>query len=307
MRERMGSGGPRGLQIPRSGADRVRGGFDSHAFPPSLRVARTGGALLLGLTLALAVGAPAACAATAAAAKPVASATADSLARVAAARRAATADSLARAAEARRLAVEDSLAWAAKQRRLAVEDSLAADSILTHVQSGAADDSLRSAASGRPGGGPPADTTSAHRHATRKPTVWDQPRFVMLRSLVFPGWGQAHNRAWWKAGAVFAAEAVLIGRLVADEAKLKDLQKDIDAAQAAQDEAAYAEAVAAYNSVLDASVARTWLLGGVVAYAMLDAYVDAHFVDFDIQFQNDPALRGRPTGGRVQLGLRKRF
>src|SRR5580765_8035129 len=34
--ERMGSGGLRGLQIPRSGAIRVRGGFDSHAFPPSL-------------------------------------------------------------------------------------------------------------------------------------------------------------------------------------------------------------------------------------------------------------------------------
>src|SRR5207244_11867323 len=33
MRGRMGSGGPRGLQILRSGVS-VRGGFDSHAFPP---------------------------------------------------------------------------------------------------------------------------------------------------------------------------------------------------------------------------------------------------------------------------------
>src|SRR5438552_762950 len=38
-RERMGSGGPRGLQILRSGASCVRGGFDSHAFPPWRRVA----------------------------------------------------------------------------------------------------------------------------------------------------------------------------------------------------------------------------------------------------------------------------
>src|SRR5215831_7036706 len=36
LRERMGSGGLRGLQILRSGAIRVRGGFDSHAFPPTL-------------------------------------------------------------------------------------------------------------------------------------------------------------------------------------------------------------------------------------------------------------------------------
>src|SRR5215475_6753744 len=34
FRERMGSGGPPGLQILVSGASGVRGGFDSHAFPP---------------------------------------------------------------------------------------------------------------------------------------------------------------------------------------------------------------------------------------------------------------------------------
>src|SRR5437773_1803260 len=34
IRERLGSGGPRGLQILRSGVKSVRGGFDSHAFPP---------------------------------------------------------------------------------------------------------------------------------------------------------------------------------------------------------------------------------------------------------------------------------
>src|SRR5437879_4600598 len=34
VRERMGSGGPLGLQILMSDAFGVRGGFDSHAFPP---------------------------------------------------------------------------------------------------------------------------------------------------------------------------------------------------------------------------------------------------------------------------------
>ncbi len=33
-REWMGSGGPRGLQILPSGANPIRGGFDSHTFPP---------------------------------------------------------------------------------------------------------------------------------------------------------------------------------------------------------------------------------------------------------------------------------
>src|SRR5262245_64753653 len=38
-RERMRSGGLRGLQIPWAGASGVRGGFDSHAFPPLLTLA----------------------------------------------------------------------------------------------------------------------------------------------------------------------------------------------------------------------------------------------------------------------------
>src|SRR6267378_4235840 len=49
MRERLGSGGPRGLQILRSGVKSVRGGFDSHAFPPIVWG--------LGLVLALALAA----------------------------------------------------------------------------------------------------------------------------------------------------------------------------------------------------------------------------------------------------------
>jgi Family of unknown function (DUF5683) len=36
----MGSGGPRGLQILQSGAKNIRGGFDSHTFPPQSSIAR---------------------------------------------------------------------------------------------------------------------------------------------------------------------------------------------------------------------------------------------------------------------------
>jgi len=197
---------------------------------------------------------------------------------------------------------------AAEARAWALADSAAADSISARVQSGAADDSLSSAASGRPPGYPPVDSTASRsRPEARKPSTFDQPRWVMLRSLVVPGWGQYHNRAYWKAGAVAGVEGYLIARILGDESKLRRLQDDVDAALAAGDNDAYQQAVAAYNSVLDASVSRWWLLGGVVAYAMLDAYVDAHFVDFDIQFKDDPALKGRPPGARVTLGLRWRF
>ena len=202
----------------------------------------------------------------------------------------------------------DSLARVVAQARRLAADSLAADSIMARVQSGAAGDSLSPAVSGRSRGRSASDTTTARRRrGPREPTGWDQPRLVMLRSLVFPGWGQFHNKAYWKAGAVAGVEGYLIGRLFADESRLGRLSDQANRAQQAGDQDGYANAVTAYNTLLDASVSRAWLLGGVVAYAMLDAYVDAHFVDFDIQFREDPALQGHGAGARARLGLRWRF
>jgi hypothetical protein len=55
-------------------------------------------------------------------------------------------------------------------------------------------------------------------------------------------------------------------------------------------------------------VARQWLLGGVIVYALLDAYVDAHFRGFDVDFESDPALPGDAGGAsRVRASLRWAF
>lgn len=184
MRERMGSGGPRGLQILLPGAFGVRGGFDSHAFPP----------LLLVLAFSLVV---------------------------------------------------PSVAGAASARR---------------------------------------DSTQ-HRRAWH-----EQPRVVMARSLLVPGWGQFHNHAWFKAAAVAAGEGVLVSRVVQDQADLRDWRARVDEATQAEDAEGYAKAASEYNATLDRLVGHQWLLGGVIAYALVDAYVDAHFRDFDIEFRTDPAL-----------------
>jgi hypothetical protein len=60
--------------------------------------------------------------------------------------------------------------------------------------------------------------------------------------------------------------------------------------------------VNAYNDRLDRMVSREWLLGGVVVYALADAFVDAHFRDFKIEFEYDPALpKGTPGASGVRL------
>ena len=243
----MGSGGLRGLQILRSGVQSVRGGFDSHTFPPIL------------LALAL-----------------VSFAT------------------LARAA-----APPDS----ARTRPSAMPDSL-------HLLTPAPPDSdlLEFRTNARTRHGLAIVQDSMRAAALNAPRRWsDQPRWVMMRSLVLPGWGQLYNRSYVKASLVAGSEGWLIGALIADRNQLDKLQSAVNAAQAAHDNAAAQAAINAYNSRLDRFVSRQWLLAGVAVYALLDAYVDAHFKNFDIEFRSDTGPPGSPASGTRRLDLRWDF
>lgn len=219
----MGPGGSRGLQILQLGATSVRGGFDSHAFPP----------LLLVLALAGAAIAPAA-AAQAPPETPVA-------------------------------APVDSVAPA-----------------------------------------PPEPALDARREPRpRRP--FDEPRYVMLRSLLIPGWGQLANRSWIKAALVAGVEVNLIRLVREDYRALDRLEREVAEARRIGDPALEADRVNAYNARLDALTGRQWWLGAMVAYAMLDAYIDAHFRNFDADFDYDPALPGGEPSARVRLSYRWSF
>jgi hypothetical protein len=167
----------------------------------------------------------------------------------------------------------------------------------------------------------------------------------MLRSLVVPGWGQFHNRAWIKALVIAVGDGSMRWKVVRDEHRLTGLNRDanarkVDLNAAAADTAAagaayraalasgdpqmiadaeaalvaanvrfstansnYNGAATVYNALLDSSTNHKWILGGVLLYALLDAYVDAHFRTFDVDFQVDPAL---PGGGKTP-GMRLRL
>jgi hypothetical protein len=177
-----------------------------------------------------------------------------------------------------------------------------------------------------------------------KQARFDQPRWVMARSLIVPGWGQVHNRAWLKAILVAAGDGAMRVKVIQDERRLRRLNGDAnarlgdlsaaagdtaatgaayrallndpmadpDALAAAQ--AAYAAAnvrlnsaagsynsvVNAYNALLESSLNRRWLLGGVVLYALIDAW------NFDVDFEIDPALPGgTPSpGSNPKPGMR---
>jgi hypothetical protein len=130
----------------------------------------------------------------------------------------------------------------------------------------------------------------------------------MLRSLVVPGWGQATNGAWFKAAGIAAGEVTLIARVIDDQQALSDLDAVIQDARAEGDLEKEEAAVAAYNDRLDASIRRQWFLGALVVYALADAYVDAHFRSFKVDFERDPALPdGKPAEQRVRVGWEWHF
>ena len=154
------------------------------------------------------------------------------------------------------------------------------------------------------GGDAPRDSAAA-RSAPAKTPLFEQPRFVMLRSAVIPGWGQLHNGSWLKALAVAGAEVWLGLQLVEDRQELDDLLEQIEVADDSSDTDLEDALITTYNERLDQFTARQWLFGAVVVYAMLDAYVDAHFKNVDIDFDADPAL---PAGERrFRIGWRTTF
>ncbi len=164
-----------------------------------------------------------------------------------------------------------------------------------------------------------ADTTGQAAAAARRAAnrFGDQPRIVMLRSLLVPGWGQLHNHAWFKAAAVAGVEGGIIASLLRDQRDLDRLLREVNDAADRGDVAAHDAGVIRYNDVLDRSVGNQWLLAGVLTYALVDAYVDAHFRRFDLEFKTDPALPagaspdtpsgGGGTGRSARLSLRWHF
>jgi len=143
--------------------------------------------------------------------------------------------------------------------------------------------------------------------SNRSPGILSEPRWVMMRSLLVPGWGQAYNRSWLKAAAIAGGEVWFITKIIDDRSALEDLDRAVQVARDSADADAEEEAVLAYNERSDQLTRREWWLGGLIAYAMIDAYVDAHFRNFRMDFEPVPGLRGRGVPWRLRARWEWRF
>jgi hypothetical protein len=162
---------------------------------------------------------------------------------------------------------------------------------------------------------PPDDPRNARGERIRP---WHQaPWAIMARSGVVPGWGQWTNGRRWKALLVAGAEIGAGVRLAGAIAETDDALDRERAAVASGDEGAAVIARADYDRAFEHRARWAWIVGTAVAVSMLDAYVDAHLLQFDADFGPEPKLidgddaaEGRGGGAGtsgVRLGLRIQF
>lgn len=106
--------------------------------------------------------------------------------------------------------------------------------------------------------------TSRAANADTVRSKMKSPTAALLRSLVFPGWGQWYNGKRFKAFLVFGAEAGLVANTVYQNQKVQASTSELER-----------------EFYLENRRLSNWWLAGVILYSMIDAFVDAHLSDFD--------------------------
>jgi len=104
------------------------------------------------------------------------------------------------------------------------------------------------------------------------------PTGAMIRSLIFPGWGQLYNRKILKAILVFGAETGLIANSIYLNQKYKEWNQKYKESEPGLEQNII---IANREFYINNRNKSNWWLVGVILLSMADAFVDAHLSDFD--------------------------
>lgn len=130
-----------------------------------------------------------------------------------------------------------------------------------------------------------------------EPSGLDGPTWVMLRSALLPGWGQAKNGAWWKAILVAGVETAFLERLYYEDRRVGVYREKASALPEGSERDAYESRM---HRHMDHRRDFTWWTAILLLLSLADAYVDAHLRNFDVRLEGVPAEReapGAPGGG----------
>ena len=198
-------------------------------------------------------------------------------------------------------AVPDSAAAAVAAATAAPESTatvpVASDSsVVVEVPAGTAIDSI-SVAPAQPSPGPKRKTAPA---ATAKKEKHIEPPYrIVLRSLLYPGWGQLYNGKSLKALAVFVSEGALLGMIYSES---RAASRAYDKHLEATNDTRAAELYADYEDHFNRQESLTWWTAGLVLFSLADAYVDANLITFEEEFGEPGEGSGRTGGGATRGG-----
>ncbi len=112
------------------------------------------------------------------------------------------------------------------------------------------------------------------------------PTGAMIRSLVFPGWGQFYNKKYFKAVLAFGTELGLLANSIY-------LNQKCQASTTEQEQLYY---------INNRNLSNWWLVG-MILISMADAFVDAHLSVFDESSELSD-LGIMPFGISDQIGIK---
>ena len=147
------------------------------------------------------------------------------------------------------------------------------------------------------------DTVLLKSYATRY-----NPRKALLYSAVVPGLGQIYNKKYWKLPLVYGGMGLIAYNIQNANVVYRNLKTDLfyilnNPGQRGQnynfDEASTRSNITRVRRTRDLMVI---LMGGVYLLQMIDAHVDAHLKEFDLnpnlQVRLEPMLDNDPMIGR---------
>ena len=101
---------------------------------------------------------------------------------------------------------------------------------------------------------------------------------ALLRSAVFPGWGQLYNRKYLKAILVFGAETTFLTLMAIEWDRMNQHKKLFDSLPLGDDKNWEYEQ---YKFYKDRKNLFLWSALATIFVSIFDAYVDAHLYAFD--------------------------
>lgn len=125
-----------------------------------------------------------------------------------------------------------------------------------------------------------------------------KPMQAMALSLAIPGGGQFYNESYYKAGLIFALEGVFAGRAIYHHNRMNHYY-DKALASSEEDYEFYRKKYYRYHNKRQNDF---WWLGSIVFLSIVDAFVDAHLYNYNIERERVQLLFDKE-----QIGIGIRF